>query len=171
MIAQREDGMGDGTYCEPHERKPTVPVPATASGGPVSHAIFRLTRLHRMVAAQLLRRLGLHPGQELLMMHLWECGPQRQADLAALLGSDSATITRTVHRLERGGFVRRTPSPTDGRSVIVSPTTAGNALRAEVTTMWDELEKRTTAGLDEQGIQATLDALLHMECNLREADN
>ncbi|MGW5051587.1 MarR family winged helix-turn-helix transcriptional regulator [Actinokineospora sp. NPDC004072] len=150
-------------------RPPTVPVPAAATCGPVSHALFRLTRLHRMVAAQLLRRLGLHPGQELLMMHLWDCGPQRQADLAALLGSDSATITRTVRRLERGGFVRCTPSPTDGRSVIVAPTAAGNALRAEVAAMWDELERRTTAGLDEAGVDAALDALLRMERNLREA--
>lgn len=156
--------------CETDQRKPTVPLPAAASCGPVSHAIFRLTRLHRMVAAQLLRRLGLHPGQELLMMHLWDCGPQRQADLAALLGSDSATITRTIHRLERGGFVRRSPSPTDGRSVIVSPTAAGNALRAEVEAMWHELEQRTTAGLDEAARAATLDTLVHMECNLREAD-
>lgn len=150
------------------ERGPTVPVPAAASCGPVSHAIFRLTRLHRMVAAALLRRLGLHPGQELLMMHLWDCGPQRQADLAALLGSDSATITRTVRRLERGGFVHCSPSPTDGRSVIVAPTAAGNALRAEVETLWHELEKRTTAGMDAADRATTLDVLMRMECNLRE---
>ncbi|MBI0384032.1 MarR family transcriptional regulator, partial [Streptomyces albiflaviniger] len=53
----------------------TVPVPTAAGGGPVSHAIFRLARLHRMLAGQLLRRIGLHPGQELVMMHLWELGP------------------------------------------------------------------------------------------------
>ncbi|MFC5290314.1 MarR family winged helix-turn-helix transcriptional regulator [Actinokineospora guangxiensis] len=148
--------------------RPTVPVPATAACGPVSHAIFRLTRLHRMVAAALLRRVGLHPGQELLMMQLWDCGPQRQADLAALLGSDSATITRMVRRLERGGFVRCTPSATDGRSVIVESTAAGLALRAEVAQMWHELERRTTEGMDEQARTATLDALKRMECNLRE---
>ena len=150
--------------------RPTVPVPAAASCGPISHAIFRLTRLHRMVAASLLRQLGLHPGQELLMMHLWECGPQRQADLAALLGSDSATITRTVRRLERGGFVRCDPSPTDGRAVIVSPTAAGNALRTQVEAMWHELEKRTTEGLSEAERDATLAAIQRMECNLRERD-
>ncbi|GAA4440988.1 MarR family winged helix-turn-helix transcriptional regulator [Actinokineospora soli] len=150
--------------------RPTVPVPAAASCGPISHAIFRLTRLHKMVAASLLRGLGLHPGQELLMMQLWEWGPQRQADLAALLGSDSATITRTVRRLERGGFVRCTPSPTDGRSVIVSPTAAGNALRAQVEAMWHDLEKRTTEGLTEAERDATLAAIQRMECNLRETD-
>jgi len=38
-----------------------VPIPAAAHGGPISHAIFRVARLHRMIAGNLLRRVGLHP--------------------------------------------------------------------------------------------------------------
>jgi DNA-binding MarR family transcriptional regulator len=41
----------------------------------------------------LLREVGLYPGQELLMMRLWGSGPQRQADLAAEIGTDSASTT------------------------------------------------------------------------------
>jgi len=59
-------------------------------------------------------------------------GPQRQADLVKVLDSDAATMTRTVQRLERAGFVRRRPSPTDRRAVIVESTTAGHALRTQV---------------------------------------
>src|SRR6476660_10499856 len=93
-----------------------VPIPAAAHGGPISHAIFRVARLHRMIAGNLLRRVGLHPGQELVMMHLWELGPQRQADLIGLLDSDAATMTRTVKRLEDAGFVRRVPLADDKRA-------------------------------------------------------
>ncbi|PBC82465.1 hypothetical protein SAMN05428945_2949 [Streptomyces sp. 2224.1] len=39
----------------------------TGHGRPVSHATFRLARLHRMFAGQLSRRIGLHPGQELVV--------------------------------------------------------------------------------------------------------
>ena len=81
--------------------EPTVPLPTAAHGGPVSHAIFRLARLHKQTAATLLRRLGLHPNQELVLMLLWDAGPQKQADLATVMESDSATITRTVQRLDR----------------------------------------------------------------------
>ena len=35
-------------------------------------AYLRVGRLHRMLVGQLLRRVGLHPGQELLMMQLWD---------------------------------------------------------------------------------------------------
>ena len=51
--------------------------------------------------------MGLHPSQELVMMQLWDRGPQGQTALVRLLGSDAATMTRTVKRLEHAGFVRR----------------------------------------------------------------
>ncbi|MEU6782629.1 MarR family transcriptional regulator [Nonomuraea angiospora] len=80
----------------------------SVQAGPLNHAIIRVARLHRMLAAQLLRRVGLHPSQELVMMQLWDRGPQRQTDLVRMLGSDTATMTRTIQRLEHAGFVRAT---------------------------------------------------------------
>ncbi|WP_328733342.1 MarR family transcriptional regulator [Streptomyces caniferus] len=144
----------------------TVPVPAAASGGPVSHAIFRLARLHRMFAGQLLRRIGLHPGQELVMMHLWELGPRRQTDLVRLMDSDAATMTRTVRRLEQAGFVRRRPSPTDKRASLIEPTAASHALRRQVEQVWSQLEGISTAGLSDDERTAALHALERLEQNL-----
>ncbi|MET8410239.1 MarR family transcriptional regulator [Streptomyces sp. NPDC005195] len=144
----------------------TVPVPAAAGSGPVSHAIFRLARLHRMFAGQLLRRIGLHPGQELVMMHLWELGPQRQADLVRLMDSDAATMTRTVRRLEQAGFVRRRPSPTDGRASLIEPTAASHALRREVEQVWSHLEDLSTAGLTADERTVALHTLERLEQNL-----
>jgi DNA-binding MarR family transcriptional regulator len=143
--------------------------PAAAQGGPISHAIFRLARIHRMTAGRLLRRIGLHPNQELLMMHLWDAGPQRQADLVALLDSDSATMTRTIQRLERAGFVRRASSPTDRRVVIVQPTAAGWALRGEVEQTWRALEEITVGGLDDRERATALRTLERLEANLEQA--
>ncbi|MFB7669128.1 MarR family winged helix-turn-helix transcriptional regulator [Kitasatospora sp. NPDC056138] len=138
------------TQNQPLEAAPptsTVTVPASAQAGPVSHAIFRVARLHRMIAGQLLRRVGLHIGQELIMMHLWELGPQRQTDLVRLLDSDAATMTRSIKRLENAGFVRRRPDPGDKRAVIIEPTAASQALRHEVERIWAELEDATTGDL------------------------
>ncbi|MFI1629043.1 MarR family winged helix-turn-helix transcriptional regulator [Streptomyces noursei] len=147
----------------------TVPVPAAAGGGPVSHAIFRLARIHRMLAGQLLRRIGLHPGQELVMMHLWELGPQRQTDLVRLLDSDAATMTRTVQRLEQAGFVRRRRSPTDKRATLVEPTAASHALRREVEQVWTHLEDLSTAGFSAAERTAALHTLERLERNLAQA--
>jgi hypothetical protein len=65
-----------------------VPTSTAASAGPVSNALIRATRLHMILARYLLQHVGLHPGQELLLMHLWDAGPQRQADLASEFGTD-----------------------------------------------------------------------------------
>ncbi|MEV4611084.1 MarR family transcriptional regulator [Kitasatospora sp. NPDC049258] len=144
----------------------SVPVPAAAAGGPISHAIFRLARLHRMYAGQLLRRIGLHPGQELVMMHLWELGAQRQTDLVRLMDSDAATMTRTVQRLEQAGFVRRRPSPTDKRASLIEPTAASHALRREVEQSWSQLEDLVAAGLTAEERTAALETLERLEQNL-----
>ena len=147
----------------------TVPMPAAAQGGPISHAIFRVARVHRMIAGQLLRRVGLHPGQELVMMHLWELGPQRQADLVELLDSDPATMTRTIRRLERAGFVRRSPSPGDKRAYLIEATPASQGLRRQVEDIWDQLEELAVGDVGKNQRQTILEVLEGLEGRLSRA--
>ncbi|WKU47574.1 MarR family transcriptional regulator [Streptomyces sp. VNUA116] len=134
--------------------------------GQVSHAIARVARAHRITAGNLLRRLGLHAGQELLMMRLWEAGPQRQSELIKLLGLDPSTVTRMVQRLEQAGLVTREPCAADRRAVVVATTGAGEALRQEVGRVWQELEERTLAGLGEEDRSELARLLAHLEDNL-----
>jgi MarR family transcriptional regulator, organic hydroperoxide resistance regulator len=85
-------------------------------GGPMSHAIFRVARLHKSLAGRLLRETGLYPGQELVLMTLWAGGAQRMSDLAEAVDSDAPSMTSSIARLEKAGLVRRAPSPpTTGR--------------------------------------------------------
>ncbi|MFC1406932.1 MULTISPECIES: MarR family winged helix-turn-helix transcriptional regulator [Streptacidiphilus] len=143
-----------------------VPSPTAAAGGPVSNTLIRVTRLHIMRARQLFRELGLHPGHELLMMHLWDAGPQRQSDLAAAFDTDSASMTRTVQRLERAGFVRRRPDPADGRATLVETTPAGLGLRRQVEQLWSELEAATTGDMTPAERSTLLAGLERVEANL-----
>ncbi|MFJ8026814.1 MarR family winged helix-turn-helix transcriptional regulator [Streptomyces sp. NPDC096311] len=122
--------------------------------------------MHRILAGQLLRQVGLHPSQELVMMELWERGRLRQVDLAKLLDADPPTVTRTVRRLEQAGFVRRIPSPTDKRSILVEPTVASLALREKVGKLWLELEDLGTEGVGEDERMQTLMVLDRFEQNL-----
>ena len=144
---------------------PDVREPAAAAGGPISHAIFRLARAHHMLAGQLLREVGLHPGQELLMMHLWDVGPQRQSALATEFDTDSASMTRTVQRLERAGYVRRIADPQDGRATLVEPTAAGLCLREQVERVWERLEQLTVGDLSVEQRRRALTSLRRLEDN------
>jgi DNA-binding MarR family transcriptional regulator len=146
--------------------QPPPDVPAAAGGGPLSHAIFRVARLHRALAGQLLRSAGLYPGQELVMMHLWDDGPRRQIDLARVIGSDAATMTRMVRRLEQAGFVRRRACASDARVVMVEPTAASHALREQVEDIWRRLEELTVRGLSESEQDDALRLLRRLEAGL-----
>ncbi|RDG35376.1 MarR family winged helix-turn-helix transcriptional regulator [Streptomyces corynorhini] len=123
--------------------------PGAAWGGPVSHALSRVARLHRIAAAKLLRNTGLYPGQELLMMHLWDEPAVRQAELIKSMDLDPSTVTKMLQRLDSSGYVRRSPDPADRRAVLVSATEDSCALRDEVKEAWDQLEEHTLAGLDD----------------------
>ncbi|MGW7052939.1 MarR family winged helix-turn-helix transcriptional regulator [Streptomyces sp. NPDC054887] len=130
----------------PEPASPEDPVPKVV-GAPVSEEIFRTARLHRIAAGALLRATGLYPGQEVLMMQLWEHGEQRQSDLIKVLGLDSSTVTKMLQRMEQAGFVTRRRAEMDRRVVLVSATRAGQALRAQVEAAWRELEALTVADM------------------------
>lgn len=144
-------------------------VPTAAASGPVSHQLFRAARLHRMLAGYLLRDLGLHRGQELLLMHLWDSGPARQTELIEVLDSDSPTMTRMVQRLEKAGLVERVPDPTDGRASLVSTTAASETLRRQIEQMWHDLEVATVGDLTDTDLSPVLATLGRIEANLAKA--
>ncbi|GGN58812.1 hypothetical protein GCM10011579_022620 [Streptomyces albiflavescens] len=145
----------------------------TVADAPMSEAIFRAARVHRIMAGNLLRETGLYPGQELLMMQLWEQGEQRQADLIKTLGLDPSTVTKMLQRLEQSGFVTRSPSPHDRRAVVVNTTRAGQALRDRVLQAWRELESITAAGFSHEEYVQAMRVLTRIEANLTgtSADN
>ena len=104
-------------------------------------------------------------------MHLWDVGPQRQADLAVEFGTDSASMTRTVQRLERTGLVRRRRDARDGRVTLVESTPVGLALRAQVESIWAELEKDTIGALSASQQRQLIRSLNALEVNLAEASD
>ncbi|MFD9329569.1 MarR family winged helix-turn-helix transcriptional regulator [Streptomyces sp. NPDC060065] len=144
-------------------REDAVP---TVADAPMSEALFRAARAHRIMAGSLLRDTGLYPGQELLMMQLWERGEQRQADLIKTLGLDPSTVTKMLQRLEQSGFVTRKPSPDDRRAVVVGATRAGQALRDRVGQAWRDLEQVTAAGFTEAECREAMRVLTRIEANL-----
>jgi DNA-binding MarR family transcriptional regulator len=122
-------------------------VPSIAAANPTSWAIFALARSHKALAAQLIGNLGLYPGQELILMQLWDRDGRSQKELAQMQRLDHSTINKSVRRLEAAGLVTRRQSPTDGRVTQVFLTDAGRRLEAPTRSAWAELERRTNQGL------------------------
>ena len=158
-----------GENAKQHDDYAVTALPTAARSGPVSHAVFQVTRLTRTAVATLLRPLGLYPGQELVMMYLWDLGPLRQTDLARLTSSDAPTMTRMVQRLERAGFVRRFPSPEDKRAHLVEATPASRGLRQQIEDIWSQIEDMTVGGLSGDEREIVLRVVQGLERRLSEA--
>jgi DNA-binding MarR family transcriptional regulator len=129
----------------PAGKKPQL---SAAQRFPVSFAVFALARTHRALAATMLRGLGLFPGQEIMLLQLWDRDGQSQSELGETLGVDHSTVAKSVRRLADAGLISCQRSTADRRVTVVSLTPAGRALEAKVADVWGELERRTVAGLD-----------------------
>ncbi|GAA4202361.1 MarR family winged helix-turn-helix transcriptional regulator [Microbispora amethystogenes] len=114
---------------------------------------------HRVLLAALLAEIGLYPGQDRVLNALWANGPMSQNRLAAAVGIDMSTMTKSLQRLERGGLVSRAPSPGNRRISVVSTTPEGDALRPEVRRVEEELHRRLSDGLTPEQVE-TLRSLL-----------
>ncbi|AKU14890.1 MarR family winged helix-turn-helix transcriptional regulator [Luteipulveratus mongoliensis] len=134
---------------------------------PVGFAIFGLARTHRALAASMLREMGLFPGQEIMLMQLWDNDGQSQNALGRTLGLDHSTIAKSVKRMADAGLVTRARSTTDGRVTVVSLTDAGRALERRVDAMWARLEELTDAGATAEERAQFVALARKLELNLR----
>jgi DNA-binding MarR family transcriptional regulator len=118
----------------------------------INQAIRLLTLRHRARAAALLAPLGLHPGQEALLLELDRTGPMIQAKLSGALNIEPPSVTLMTRKLEASGHIRRSPAPSDKRASIVELTDSGKALADQVKEVWRALAEETVAGLPDQTV-------------------
>ncbi|MEV5874041.1 MarR family transcriptional regulator [Streptomyces sp. NPDC052101] len=91
--------------------------------------------------------LGLHPTDvQALSLLTIEPEPLTVRQIADLTGLTTGSATRLVDRLERGGYVVRTPDARDRRRVLVTPVPER---LARVTAVWDELGRSWQTLLDD----------------------
>ncbi|MFJ9026373.1 MarR family winged helix-turn-helix transcriptional regulator [Streptomyces sp. NPDC102259] len=116
-------------------------LPDAAREGRLSYAVFQLARAHRGHAAAMLRALNLHPGQELLLMQLFDRDGQTQGELLERVGLDHSTVSKSLRRMQEAGLLTREPAAHDRRVMVVSLTDAGRALQEPIAGMWRTLEQ------------------------------
>ena len=116
--------MGKRTYSAAHPGDPL------ALEEQVCFALSVAARNVVAVYRPLLEPMGLTHPQYLVMLALWQHAPLSVKDLSRLLQLDPGTLSPLLKRLESSGFVRRERDPRDERSLAVTLTAAGQALRA-----------------------------------------
>jgi DNA-binding MarR family transcriptional regulator len=128
--------------------------------GALNQAIRLLSLRHRARAAQLLAPLGLHAGQEALLLELDRTGPRIQAQLSEALACEPPSVTLMSRKLEASGHITRTPDPADKRATVVALTDSGKALAEQIRQLWLTLAQETVHGLPAEMLEQ-LPGILH----------
>lgn len=134
----------------------------------VNRALNKMTQLYRALKTRKLAELGLHPGQDVLLWMLaQDQGGMTVSELAAKLGVESPTATRSLARIEKQGFFLREPVPADRRQVRIVITERARELIPRIEQVWAELAEETMGGLDQERREVVLAALEHATTQLR----
>ena len=131
-----------------------------------SFALAKVCRAHRTHVGELLAEHGLHVGQEMALVELWQDDGLRCGDLADRLGVEPPTVTRTLRRLESCGLVERRADPEDARSLRVYLTRQGRKLEEPVLRCWERAEQTVLAGMKRRERQTFRNLLYRVRSNL-----
>lgn len=129
---------------------------------PIGARIVQIAKIHRRWVAEQLEPLGLHVGQELLLMRLCRAEGLRQTALAEGLGIEPPTVNRMLSRLEAAGFVERRQDPDDARATLTFLTPRGRRTCERIREIWREADVRLREALpsdDAAELERLLDAL------------
>lgn len=94
--------------------------------------LYAASRLTTKIYTPLLNEVGLTYPQYLVLLVLWQHGDMSVNDIGDQLYLESNTLTPLLKRLESKGLIRRVRSEKDERSVLVSLTEEGAALKETV---------------------------------------
>lgn len=106
-----------------------------------------------------LATLGIDVKQQAALSVLTDEGPMTQQQLGQRLGIDRTTIVAVVDGLESLGYVERRRSPSDRRSYLLTPTSAGKTAQRRGQRRVDAAERELLEALSESD-RRTLTRLL-----------
>ncbi|MEU6389514.1 MarR family transcriptional regulator [Streptomyces sp. NPDC046939] len=147
---------------------PASRLPGTARDGRLSYAIFQLARAHRAHASAMLREMNLHPGQELLLMQLFDRDGQTQSELLDSVGLDHSTVSKSLRRMQEAGLLAREPAAHDRRVMIVHLTEKGRAMREPIAEMWRSLEEISVRDLTPEQAEAFTETAYAIERSVKD---
>ncbi|GAA1001906.1 MarR family winged helix-turn-helix transcriptional regulator [Subtercola frigoramans] len=118
----------------------------------ICFALYNASRALTARYRELLEPLGVTYPQYLVLLVLWQTDRVSVGQLGERLHLDSGTLSPLVRRLEAAGLLTRTRMPEDERTVRVSLTAAGLALRAKAAHIPEQICAAT--GLDLADLKA-----------------
>jgi DNA-binding MarR family transcriptional regulator len=147
------------------------------AGRPPSEGGFLLAKAHQVsgrVFAKLLKREGgfpINPAQGRILFALWRSkGSLAMGELAKETALGPSTLTSMLDRLEAAGLLRRVPSESDRRVVMVERTEADRRLEERYNKVSRRMTELFYKGMEADEVAAFERSLERVLANLDEAE-
>lgn len=132
-------------------------------------AVYSTNLAYSRVYKPVLEELGLTYPQYVTIICLWEEDNQTVKGLSEKLFLEPSTMTPMLKRLEAMGYVRRERDSEDERSVLVSLTDMGRALREKAFAYREVTAK--ASGLTPEEFRVLQKAVVNLRTNLMSASS
>lgn len=127
-----------------------------------SHAprfLLRCTSSLDALTAQLRRGWGINAHEMQAVSTLWEFGRMTMTELGRRIPLSRAAVTTLTDRLERLGYVKRIPDPTDRRRILLEVTERVEQEFARVNGHWNHRIEEYVRALDPADWNTVVDVL------------
>ena len=129
-----------------------------------SHALHTAARMWRTALDRRMRELGVSQTGWLTIAYIAKAAtPPSQAELAALVQVEAATMVSTLDRLEKSGLVERVPSDSDRRVKLLKVTPDGRAIYEKVRAKADAMRAELLNRIDPKKLSITTEVLLQIQ--------
>ena len=123
----------------------------------------KVRQLERVLAREILNETeccGVSLSQRHVLLEVWRGKEISLVDLAASLGLDTSTLSRTVNSLVNLGLVSRVPNPKDRRYILISLTEQGRAACDLIERSSDNFYRRVFKSLPKDREEQIIESLV-----------
>lgn len=137
----------------------------------IGFLLYNISKAKRNIAQTEFNKLGLHAGQERVLLHLKHEESMGQSDLITHLCVEPPTVTKMLQRMEKAGLVERRQDDQDARASRVSATEQGKALQQPIIKVLNDLEEQMVANMTTTEVILLRRLLMQVLMNLNDAQD
>lgn len=121
----------------------------------------------QQILARLLEAHDLSPQQWIVLGVLWRREKVSVGELARYMRSEKPAVSRLVDRMEKAGWVDKTTSQTDARSVLVSASAQGHE-KSHLQYLYTEVNAALLKGFSDEETEQLFELLNRVHANANE---
>lgn len=131
----------------------------------------QLLQLSRAVVNNLNKKMAdydLNHSQMIVIYYLKDVGTSTLVDIASYLHVEKSSVTRTVHRLEKSGFIEQVPGK-DKRERKIKLSDWGEEIYAISSKITKQFDRSAMNGVSDEELEATFQVLHKIMNNVNES--